>query len=89
MNARATKRFWACFESLPLEIQTKARRCYRLWSDDPHHPGLHFKQIHRHQPIYSARIGIGWRALAVQEGDTFIWFWIGSHAEYDRIISTL
>jgi hypothetical protein len=30
-----------------------------------------------------------YRALGVREGDEIIWFWIGSHADYDRLLSRL
>ena len=52
-------------------------------------PGLHFKKVHATRPIYSARVGLGYRALAVRDGDTVIWFWIGAHDEYERLLRTL
>jgi hypothetical protein len=52
-------------------------------------PGLHFKKVHDDPPMYSARIGIGYRAVAVMEGDAVIWFWIGTHAEYDKLLNQL
>jgi hypothetical protein len=39
--------------------------------------------------VYSVRVGLGWRALGVREGDVMVWFWIGSHADYDRLLETL
>ena len=62
---------------------------YRLFRLDPHHAGLHFKCVHPKRPIYSARVGLGYRALGVLDGDTVVWFWIGSHADYDRLIGGL
>jgi hypothetical protein len=56
---------------------------------DPRHPGLHFKQVHPTQLIYSVRVGIGYRAVGVKDGDTMLWFWIGSHGDYDRLIAGL
>jgi hypothetical protein len=56
---------------------------------DPGHPSLRFKKIHSELPIYSARISINYRAVGQLDGDTVIWFWVGSHAEYDRLISRL
>jgi hypothetical protein len=44
------------------------------------------KRVHEHNPIYSVRIGLHYRALGLKEDDTIIWFWIGSHAEYDKLI---
>jgi hypothetical protein len=54
---------------------------------DPWHPSLHFKQIHQTEPVYSVRISLGWRAVGVRSGDIVIWFWVGSHADYDRLIA--
>jgi hypothetical protein len=45
--------------------------------------------VHTIRPIYSARIGLDYRALAVVDGDTVIWFWIGSHADGDHLLRTL
>ena len=54
---------------------------------DPRHPSLQFKKIHERHNIYSVRIDLGWRALCVKEKGEFIWFWIGTHSEYDKILS--
>ena len=48
-----------------------------------------FKKIHTVKPIYSVRIGIGWRSLGVKTQNDMIWFWIASHAEYDSLIRYL
>jgi hypothetical protein len=56
---------------------------------DPSHPSLQFKRVHAREPIYSVRVGLGWRAVGVRNEDTVVWFWIGSHAEYDKLLSNL
>lgn len=89
MNSRTTQRFRALLQSLPAHVIQQARDAYELFQDNPSHPGLHFKKVHSDPPIYSARVGIGYRAVGVLDGDTVIWFWIGSHAEYDRLLDTL
>jgi hypothetical protein len=71
----------------PGGIKRSAVRAYRLWRDDPYHPGFHFRRVDATRPLYSLRIGIGWRALGLREGDRITWVWIGSHADYDRILS--
>jgi hypothetical protein len=86
MNSQLDDEFVACFRRLPAEIQQQSRRCYQLWRENPHHPSLQFKRIHRHENMYSVRIGLGWRALGLLEGNTITWFWIGTHSEYDRLI---
>jgi hypothetical protein len=87
MNSQITEDFLACFARLPDAVKTLARKAYRLWRDNPFHPSLHFKQIHGHEALYSVRVGLGWRALGLREGDTITWFWIGSHADYDQLVS--
>jgi hypothetical protein len=68
---------------LPGEIRQLADRCYGLLRQDPHHPSLHFKKVGR---VWSVRIGLHYRALAAQRENDIVWFWIGSHAEYDTLI---
>lgn len=89
MRSRTTARFRDAFAALPPQVQRQARQAYRLFRLDPRHPGLHFKQVHASRPIFSARVGLGYRALAVEEQDDLIWFWIGSHAQYDRLLAQL
>ena len=66
-------------------VQKQAREAYQLFKQNPYHPGLHFKRIDPKEPIYSVRVTLGYRAVGRYEGDTIIWFWIGSHADYDRL----
>ena len=87
MNSQITDDFLACFARLPDAVKAQARKAYRLWRENHSHPSLHFKQIHGQEALYSVRVGLGWRALGLLEGDTITWFWIGSHAEYDQLIS--
>lgn len=68
---------------LPADIQALADRAFALLKSDPYHPSLHFKKI---DALWSARVGMHYRALGVAIDDGVLWFWIGTHAEYDRII---
>jgi len=86
VQSRVTRRFWSLFSDLPLDIQRDARRAYRSFQDNPRHLGLQFKKLEGEDHIYSARIGLGYRALALVEGDRVVWYWIGSHADYDRLV---
>ena len=86
MISHATPDFWACFNKLPQSIQAKAKTTYAVWSENPRHPGLHFKPVtSAGESVWSVRVGIHWRALGVRDGEAMIWFWIGSHADYDRL----
>jgi mRNA-degrading endonuclease RelE of RelBE toxin-antitoxin system len=89
MKSRTTRQFRALFHSLPKSVQRQAREAYRLFSENPTHPGLHYKQVHSDPPIYSARVGIGYRAVAVRDGEEVVWYWIGSHVDYDKLLSQL
>ena len=89
MRSRRTRRFRECFDRLPSHIQGQARRVYGLFREDPGHPGLRFKRVHRTRSVYSVRISHGYRALGVLRGDAMVWFWIGSHADYDRLLQQL
>ena len=77
------------FEQLPENIKEAARKAYQLWKQDPYHPSLRFKQVHSTLPIYSVRIGKDWRAVGIKEEDVIIWFWIGSHSNYDNLLSQM
>ncbi len=89
MNSRTTRRFREMFSALPDHVQRQARESYRLFAQDPAHPGLHFKQVHPEPPLFSARVGISYRAVCVRDGSTAVWYWIGSHAAYDRLLAQL
>lgn len=74
---------------MPEQVQRQARKAYKLFIQDPHHPSIRFKRVHPTRPIYSVRISLEYRALGVREGEEVIWFWVGSHADYDKLISQL
>ena len=80
---RTTRRFWKCFDDLPEAIQRTAKKNFELLKKDPSYPSLHFKKVGK---FWSVRVGISHRALAVEDGADFIWVWIGTHDEYERVI---
>ena len=86
MQSRTTRKFWRLFSNLPIEIQRDAKRAYRLFQSNPAHPSLQFKKLEGEGDLYSARIGLEYRALAVMKKDRIVWYWIGSRSEYDRLI---
>lgn len=83
MNHYTSPDFWKLFNELPVAVQDLARANYELLKADPFHPSLHFKRI---GDYWSVRIGRSYRALATEVEDGVLWGWIGSHAEYDRIV---
>lgn len=89
MKSRLTEDFIVCFRELPPRIQRLAQKNYKIWKENPSHPGLQFKLVGKRSPVYAIRVGVGWRALGLKRDDAIVWFWIGSHAEYDKIILSL
>ena len=86
MISKRTKRVKRLLRELPKEAQEQASAAYRLFKDNPYHPGLFFKQVDDKPPLYSVRIGLHYRALGIKQGDIIVWVWIGSHAEYDKFL---
>jgi len=68
-----------------------ARRWWVIFGSrlTPYHRSLDFKRVGKKYPTYSVRIGMGWRAVGFKRDNIIVWFWIGSHADYDRIIPIL
>ena len=89
MTSKTTGSFRTALAALPPEIRLQAREAYKLFKQNPHHPSLRFRQVHPTEPIFSARVTRGYRAVGIRVGDTIIWFWIGSHAGYERLLSNL
>jgi len=81
---KATSRFWKCFQQLPAIIKRHAEENFKLLKENPRHPSLHFKKAGK---IWSVRIGLDYRAIAIEDGSDFIWVWVGSHDEYERMIN--
>lgn len=89
MNSVTTVRFRKAYAYLPEHIQEQARKAYLQWKKNSQHPSLQFKQIHKIEPIFSVRISLSYRVIGVKKKDNIIWFWIGSHADYDKMIASL
>lgn len=78
-----TRRFWECYNALPETVQQTADQGYELLKIDPSHPSLHFKKVGKY---WSVRVGQSYRALGVEVEKGILWFWIGTHAQYDKLI---
>lgn len=88
MKSKITREFRELLRDLPVEARRQAYAAYRLFKANPNHPSLYFKRVDNDPPVYSARVGISYRALGVRRpSDTILWFWIGTHAEYDKILA--
>ena len=86
MKSSTTPDFWRAYALLPGHLRERARRAYRLWRSDPHHPSLRFKKIGE---VWCVRVAPNYRALGLMSGDTIYWFWIGDHDEYERLLDEL
>lgn len=84
MKHSTTRGFWKHYRRLPSPVQQLADKNHALLEADPDHPSLQFKKIK--PALWSVRIGLAYRALATEEGGDYVWFWIGPHDEYDRLI---
>ena len=83
MKHHASERFLRLCEGLPQAVREQADKSFALLKADPQHPSLHFKNVGR---FWSARVDVRFRALAVRDGEELIWFWIGDHDAYERLI---
>jgi hypothetical protein len=81
-----TKEFRELFDRLPQDVQKQARKANRLFEENPYHPSLHFKCINKEKSRYSVRINKSYRAVGIKKGDTIIWYFIGTHTDYDHIL---
>jgi hypothetical protein len=85
-RSTTTAEFRRLLATLPADTQAQAYRAFDRFLEDPFDRSIEFKRLRGSRSLYSARIGLHCRALAEREGDRIRWFWIGSHADYDRII---
>ena len=84
MKHIAVPSFWELYNKLPEEIKNLADKNYQILKENPNHPSLHFKKVDEY---WTVRIGLKYRAIAIQSDEHFIWFWIGNHTEYDKMIN--
>jgi hypothetical protein len=78
------RKFWLYYHQLPEDIQQIADASYELLKTNPSHPSLHFKKVNKY---WSVRVGKAYRALGIEVKNGILWFWIGTHDEYDRLMS--
>jgi len=82
-SSYATDSFWSSYDSLPEEIRSQADKQFALFSTNPNHPSLRLKPV---GALWSARVSKSYRVLARRRGDAFYWFWIGTHADYEKLL---
>ena len=89
MKSHTTESFREALAKLPESIRKRAQEAYRKFRTDPYQRGLHFKRVHTVRPVYSARVTDDYRVLGVLDGDEIVWYWIGKHEEYQRLLKSL
>jgi len=89
VTSYTTSGFWKAYQRLERAVQRQAREAYRLFEQNPRHPSLHFKRVHIRKAIYSVRVNLDVRAVAIRGGDEMVWFWIGPQDEYEKLLARL
>jgi mRNA-degrading endonuclease RelE of RelBE toxin-antitoxin system len=89
VTSRTSSDFRRDLANLPVAIRRQVREAYRLFSQDPHHPSLKFKKLPPHEDLWSVRINNDYRAIGHFRGDMVLWFFVGSHADYDKLLARL
>ena len=89
MISHTTQSFRKALSKLPDSVRSQAKVAYRQFLEDPYYPSLQFKCIHATDPVYSARINIDYRAVGILNNSEIVWFWIGPHSEYDKLLKRL
>jgi hypothetical protein len=86
---RAAADFWRAYAALQGGIRRRADKQFALLKANPRHPSLQFKKIgeRQGQEVWSARVTLNYRALAIKRADGYLWFWIGDHTTYETLIS--
>ncbi len=87
MNHFTLPRFWQHYHELPKTIRELADKNYLLLKAVPFHPSLHLKKVGKKKHLWSVRVGEHYRALGLDKSEGVVWFWIGTHAEYDKILA--
>jgi hypothetical protein len=84
LKHKTASSFWAYYSKLLLEIRELADKNFNLLKKDASHPSLQFKKVGK---VWSARVGSHYRSVAALIEGGFLWGWIGTHADYDKLIA--
>ena len=84
MKHFATSSFWQTYQSLPDHVRKAADRRFELLKSNKSHPSLQFKKVGK---LWSARVSLNYRALALEHDNGYAWIWIGRHEDYERLLS--
>jgi hypothetical protein len=79
----APERVRSCETVCSKPVRDLADKNYELLKSNPVHPSLHFKKVGKYRAV---RVGLQYREWTVEAGDDLLWFWIGSHSDYDKLV---
>lgn len=91
MNRR-TWAFHALFVALPAQYRRAATATFRMFIQNPQHPALRVHTLAptktgQHWPgSISVSISMKYRAIYAVRNGVNVWYWIGTHADYDTFI---
>ena len=89
MISKTTANFWKSYRALPVDARKGAKEAYLLFQKDPWYPSLRFKRVHSSLPVYSVRITKDYRAVGILENEKIVWFWAGSHSDYNNLLEQM
>jgi hypothetical protein len=73
------------YHALPPQVRTAAQNAFQKFLENPAHPGLQLERLKFDHRAWSVRVTRNYRAVARRyDNDDWLWFWIGSHEEFDR-----
>jgi len=83
VTSKTSDSFWSAYRALPVQARSQARKAFKLFTKNPQHPSLHFKELKGYPHIFSVRINRDYRVVGLRKGESITWFWVGTHAEFD------
>lgn len=84
MTSRGTDHFWKLYAALPADIKSAARKAFARFRENQAHPSLHLERLRSDDRAWSVRVTLNYRAVALRNGDDWVWVWIGNHRDFDR-----
>lgn len=84
MISRTKPEFWELYRALSAEIRVAAGKAYEKFSQNPAHPSLQLERLRSDPRAWAVRITRDYPAVALRSGDVWVWFWIGTHRDFDR-----
>jgi hypothetical protein len=84
VTSRGTTDFWRLYHALSPEIRKATQGAFQKFLGSPAHPSLQLERLRSDDRAWSVRITRKYRAVARRYDDEWLWFWIGSHEEFDR-----